>query len=1485
MIKLQLADILTAPVTTVPPNCTVDRAMAIMREQRISSVVVTEGEVPVGIFTERDAVILTFRHQDSEHLPVQEVMGTPPLTAPLDMDYREAYRLIADNRVRHLIIVDEQGHVAGITSESSFMQHLGSEFLVQLKEVGSLMTHNVITLPLDASIDDAVRLMARDKISCIVVEDAGAPAGIFTERDLVRLSPTLKKDSTISLDHFMAKPVRSVQVDTPVQDAIKIMDEARIRRLVVTRDNGTIVGLVTQNNIVRQLYDTHVEHLRQTLDDRERELEVLKHQLQLEKKLRTTEEALKESQRRLKLALSAGGIGTWSWNISTDIIVADTQFSALTGMPEELTLAGFSFERMIETIHPDDREACHEVIEECLSGEGTDRYSFDFRAVWPDGSIHWLSALGEVCEHDSSGSAATIHGCLFDVSKRKEAEIALRESENKFKNIVENSPDIMYQAGLDGKVIFVTPSIERMSGFSPEDIVGESIAEILYVRPDERKLLVQQLETHGVIEGFEAELKHKDGTTWWASANVHYLKDESGKVQGVEGMVRNITRQKKSEQLLRESEELFRALFEQSGGYTLILDPSPADGIPIIIDASEAACTAHGYTRDEFIGRPVADIDDEDGKRLVRERTRQIMSGEPFYVENTHVRKDGTTFQVAVNARRIDIGDSPPFILSREYDITQQKEAESKLAVSETRLDYLFDTIPDMIWMKDPDGVYLSCNTSFQEFLDLPKEQIIGKTDYDLFDQAIADSYRLHDKASIDEGKPRKNEEDAINANGQVAQLETTKAPVFDPNGKLVGVLGIGRDITQRKQAERDLLDSERRFRATFDQAAVGIARVSTDGHWLEVNEKLCDIVGYSREELLQKTFQDITHPDDLDTDLALVEEVLSGKRNNYSMDKRYFKASGATVWIRLTVSLVRDDTDEPLYFISVIEDIDDRKKADEKLMEAAAVFRSTGEGVTITDDEGTILDVNDAFTRITGYTRDEVIGQNPRVLQSGRHDSHFYEDMWQQLQENGQWHGEIWNRAKNGTVYPEILTISSIESEDDGPRKYVGVFADISSLKATEARLDHLAHHDSLTGLPNRLLFRDRLIHSLASSERKGTKVAVIFLDLDRFKNINDTLGHGIGDQLLMEVSERITRITRSGDTVGRISGDEFCLVLEDLHFSIEVVPVVEKLLQVFADPFEINKHILRVSSSIGIALYPDNSQDADALLSFADAAMYEAKEAGRNTYRFYTKEMTEQAQEHSFVQSALRDALDESQFYLVYQPQIDLNTHRLVGLEVLSRWQHPSRGLIPPNMFIPVAEQSGLIRQLGAWILRTATTQGRAWLDEGYEYGRIHVNVAGPQLHDAGFPELVKRCLTESGLPAERLGLEVTEGFAMRASEHAFDVLSSLRDMGIELSIDDFGTGYSSLSYLKQLPIHKLKIDQSFVRDIPEDPNDMAIAEAVISMGRALNLKVIAEGVEKQEQAAFLYGKGCQQAQGYLYSRPLKPDQFREWIAQTVK
>jgi diguanylate cyclase (GGDEF)-like protein/PAS domain S-box-containing protein len=553
-----------------------------------------------------------------------------------------------------------------------------------------------------------------------------------------------------------------------------------------------------------------------------------------------------------------------------------------------------------------------------------------------------------------------------------------------------------------------------------------------------------------------------------------------------------------------------------------------------------------------------------------------------------------------------------------------------------------------------------------------------------------------------------------------------------------------------------------------------------------------------------------------------------------------------------------------------------EKAQSEQRLRQSAAVFKSTVEGVIITDHEERIVDVNRAFETITGYQREEIIGQTPRILKSERHDMSFYRDMWKSLADTGQWRGEVWNRRKNGEVYPEWLNISSITDGSGALTNYVAVFSDITSIKRSEEELDHLAHHDALTDLPNRLLFNSRLKQAIKHARREGSVLAVLFVDLDRFKNINDSMGHSAGDSLLQQLAVRLKGVLRLDDSVARISGDEFVILLEQIGDSENTAIAVEKIMKVFKDPFQLDGHQISITASIGISLYPVNGEDASTLLRHADAAMYRAKNEGRNSYQFYTREMTSSAFERVVMENALRGALEREEFRLAYQPQIQLQSGELTGLEALIRWHHPELGVVSPAKFIPLAEDTGLIHDIGIWVMQAACRQGKEWLDKGYDFGRIAVNVARPQLQRSDFLDTVKKALELSGLSAVNLELEVTERSVVENTEQAVQQLKALGAMGLRLSIDDFGTGYSSMSYLKLLPIHKLKIDQSFVRDIPIDRNDMAISEAIIALGHALDLHVIAEGVETEQQAEFLSEKGCKEGQGYLYCKPLPAEEI---------
>ncbi|QYK03212.1 EAL domain-containing protein [Shewanella psychrotolerans] len=623
---------------------------------------------------------------------------------------------------------------------------------------------------------------------------------------------------------------------------------------------------------------------------------------------------------------------------------------------------------------------------------------------------------------------------------------------------------------------------------------------------------------------------------------------------------------------------------------------------------------------------------------------------------------------------------------------------------------------------------------------------------------------------------------------------------------------------------------------------------------------------------------QIINHTDDEIFDSKLAEAFVQG---DYDAVVRGVQITAAECqgldiddkksWLETTKVPVVSDDGILEGVIGITRNITSHKAAQEQLEMAASVFENSLEGVLITDAAGNIVEVHGAFTDITGFSRDEVIGKNPRIFSSGRQSKAFFEALWHAILTQGKWHGEVWNRHKSGAIFPERLTISSMYDDDNNVRYFVAVFTDISAQKQSEQELARLVYHDPLTQLPNRMTLSAQLEQELRHAKREEAELALIFIDVDLFKHINDSFGHVAGDTVLVELAQRLAAKLDSRGTLARLGSDEFVALLSHIESSDQVALMVSQLREVFDAPFVFDGGAIRLTASMGIALYPGDGDNCDTLLSNADAAMHRAKTNGRNNYAFYTQSLTLESIEHLKLQSALHDAIANNAFHLVYQPKVNFTTLKCSGFEALLRWQDPSLGNVSPAIFIPVAEKIGLIYEIGLWVLKNAATQGMRWLDEGKTFERISVNVAGPQLQQANFYDDVKRVLNDTGLPPHHLELEVTESCMMSDPKTVITLLKKLGDLGLELSVDDFGTGYSSLTYLKRLPIHKLKIDQSFVRDIPCDSHNTAIAKAVIALGHALNLTVIAEGVETEEQAEFLINAGCDEAQGYLYSRPL--------------
>ncbi|MDT8446030.1 MAG: EAL domain-containing protein [bacterium] len=624
------------------------------------------------------------------------------------------------------------------------------------------------------------------------------------------------------------------------------------------------------------------------------------------------------------------------------------------------------------------------------------------------------------------------------------------------------------------------------------------------------------------------------------------------------------------------------------------------------------------------------------------------------------------------------------------------------------------------------------------------------------------------------------------------------------------------------------------------------------------------------------ETYLSLIHPEDRERVNLAVAQTLE-THQPFLVEHRLIQPSGAERILRGEGEVMLDEFGAPIKLLGVVRDITEDKIRLKRISLLAKVFESASEAIMITDHNNQIIETNQAFEQITGYSLDEVRGKDPKVLSSGRHDQDFYEQMWGLLLEQGQWTGEIWDRRKNGEIYPKFASITRFTDEISYQTNYLAVFNDISRVKQTEEELRRRAYYDGLTDLPNRLYFLDQLNHHIQLAKRRGFNIALLFLDLDNFKHVNDSLGHAAGDQLLIEASRMLQDSIRASDLVARLGGDEFVVALIDVKDPGTAATVANEILTKFHRPLLIQNQEVYTHCSIGIAIYPQDGGDAEELLRKGDAAMYQAKERGKGQVSFYTPNLAKDADRKMFLISNLHRALENQEFQVLYQPQVDSRDGVIIGAEALVRWQHPEQGSISPVEFIPVAEETGLILPLGEWVLKTACLQTKAWQDLGLPELVMSVNFSVRQFQKTDVVAMIDRVLAEVGLESRFLKVEITEGLLMVEVQHTIETLTKLRDRQIHASVDDFGTGYSSLSYLNRFPISDLKIDRAFVIDLVQDSS---IAKAVISLGHSLNLSVIAEGVENEAQKRVLQQLGCFRIQGYYYARPLPAHEFEEFL-----
>lgn len=686
-------------------------------------------------------------------------------------------------------------------------------------------------------------------------------------------------------------------------------------------------------------------------------------------------------------------------------------------------------------------------------------------------------------------------------------------------------------------------------------------------------------------------------------------------------------------------------------------------------------------------------------------------------------------------------------------------------------------------------------------------------------------------------------------------------------------------EITQLKHAQQRIGESEASLRAMYDNLPFLAWMKDSQSRFVHANKHWLQSAGIGNiEEILGKTDFDFW-PEELAEHYRNIDrEVMQTRQQKRLVEKSINQ--GAETWVETFKSPVIGDDGQILGTIGLARDITEERMTEEKLKLAASIYESSSEGMLVTDAENRIIAVNSAFTQITGYTAAEVIGKNPKILSSGTHDKAFYQEMWDSINFKGFWQGEIHDRKKNGEIHIKRMTINIIPNSDGKTYRYVGLFSDITDIKKNEATIWRQANYDPLTELPNRRLFMDRLEQEILKADRFDTAIALLFIDLDRFKEVNDTLGHQAGDAMLIEAAKRIEACIRSSDTVSRLGGDEFMVILADLHDCSHIESIAEKILLSLQEPLQLGHELFFTSGSIGITLYPNDAKTSEELVKNADQAMYVSKSGGRNRFSYFTSSMQEDAQARLKLTSELRAAIEEKQFSLFYQPIVELSTGIIHKAEALIRWRHPALGLVSPATFIPLAEETGLIVEMGDWIFKDAAKFAKQISQKTGQAFQISVNKSPVQ-----FRESFKRhdwiaYLNEIGLHPKQIVVEITEGLLLDSDPSVRNRLLEYRDAGIEVAIDDFGTGYSSLSYLNKFDIDYLKIDQSFTRNLRTGSSEMAISEAIIVMAHKLGLKVIAEGVETEDQRNLLAAAGCDFVQGYLYSKPIPEKDFEDLV-----
>jgi len=1109
---------------------------------------------------------------------------------------------------------------------------------------------------------------------------------------------------------------------------------------------------------------------------------------------------------------------------------------------------------------------------------------------------------------NEQGQLCGYRGVDRDISDRKQAEATVRASEHHYRLLVESAQAVLWEVDAsNGHLTYVGPQAEAMLGYPQQDWYADDFW-LKHMHRDDRGWAPNFCEESASKTDdyvFEYRMYCKDGSMVWIRDSVSVIS-RVGEPTMLRGFMFDITVQKQKEKALALSQQ--RLIESQQIAQLGHWDWDMLSGEIYWSDEAYRICGIEPGeltpSYEVFLG-----IIHPDDQGMWKKAVEEALAKNNYSMDHRIVLKNAEVRYVHGQGQvHCDEAGRPIRMMGTIQDISERKYLENALSI-------ISSFSPSM-------GVAEFCRTCVENFAtiyntqyaliglfsDESKQriktlavwssgQLVDNVEYDLNGSPCGDVLNTKVELVLENAAKLYPEDSLLKEMGVESYFG---APLVSVSGTKMGIIAVldvrPMEITpwtkpilglfaqrvasyiENKQASEKLEASEKELRTIFHNMQDTFYRTDNKGTIIRVSESIEQLLGYKMDELMGVKISDLYI--DPDRQQELIEELNRGNGSVQGFDTGLKRKDGSVAWVSTNAQYYRDASGNIQGIEGITRDMSLHHESELQMKKMSSALEQSADMVMVTDNKGVVEYVNPAFEKTTGYSREDIIGQTSTFLKSEKQGTDFYRNLWQTILSDKVFRDVLVNRKKNGDLYYEEKTITPIKNAQGQVTNFVATGRDITQRMENEERLSFMAHHDALTQLPNRTLFMDRLRKSLAHARRYSKRVAILFIDLDRFKTINDTLGHDTGDQMLTQVASCLGKNIRQEDTIARLGGDEFAVLLNDIEAEQDASQLAKKILLGLERPLKLDQQELYITASIGISMFPNDGADAGTLLKNADIAMYKAKDMGKNNYQFYSVDMSARAFQHLAMENSLRRALERDEFILHYQPQFDIKTNKIAGVEALIRWQHPELGLVSPGDFIPLLEETGLISQVGYWVISTACKQIKSWHKAGFPELVISVNISARQFHATDFVNNIETIVCENACSPEMIEMEITESVLMKNQLSTITSLEALGKIGFKIAIDDFGTGYSSLSYLRRFRIDTLKVDKSFVYDVVNDADAAAITSAIIAMAQSLNLKVVAEGVETQQQLKFLKQHKCRYVQGYFFSRPLPADELTQLL-----